>query len=114
MDKEKVKKLLPYIIPILLLFYGLPIFMKDIQSMMDTLILLIPFGVFIVSFIYGRKNAPRTIITIKFPIIVGLLFIPSVFIFFNSSALAYSLSYGLIAFIGSYIGGFIRKLKNDY
>lgn len=114
MNKDQLKKIAPYLVPIVLLFYIFPIFAKDINTIMNMLLLLIPLGVFMTSFVYGRKHAPRTILTIKLPIMVGILFIPSVFIFFNSSALAYALTYALISFIGSYIGGFVRKLKNDY
>ena len=47
-----------------------------------------------------------------YPIVIAVLFIPSVFIYYNESALIHSLWYLVISIIGLLIGTIISKIKN--
>ena len=97
----------------MLLFYGLPLsasFMAPSAGMLVWILLLLfinPLYCLSVGFIYARKHGMQWII----PILVGALFLPSIFIFYNSSALFYVLLYLALNILGS-IAGHRRHLKN--
>lgn len=99
-----MKKMLPFLIVVLLDFYLLPFLIKDTGSGMVILLFIIPVICLICSLIYGIKNTFKPI----FPFVVTILFIPTIFIFFNSSAWIYIPINGLISFIGVYIGAQIQ------
>ena len=46
-----------------------------------------------------------------YPIIVAIIFIPSVFIYYNESALIHSVWYLVVSIIGTIIGHIIYKIK---
>ncbi|HBI71561.1 MAG TPA: hypothetical protein DDY59_00010 [Lachnospiraceae bacterium] len=43
------------------------------------------------------------------PVIIALLFFPTIFIFYNSTAWVYIIAYGVIAAIGNFIGKLFFK-----
>lgn len=101
---DTIKKMLPYLFVILLTFYILPLFIKDTGSGMFMLLIVIPLICGIVSVIYGKKEK----FSVAYSIIVALLFIPTIFIYFNDSAAIYITIYGLICIAFNFIGS---KLK---
>ena len=108
---EKFRKLLPYLLVIILAFYLLPFLIIDTGSGMFILLLVIPITCFIVSFIYGIKN----LLNWLFILLVMLLFAPTIFIFYNESASIYILVYGIISLIGNFIGSlFCKKKPNSF
>lgn len=46
-------------------------------------------------------------------LLIGILYLPTVFIFYNSSALIYTLLYLLAALIGCTLGAFIHQRRNN-
>lgn len=102
---KKIKENLLYYLVLILNFYLLPLLIRDTGSGMLVLLILVPLICLITSILYGKKNG----FNILYSLFVALLFIPSIFIYYNSSAMIYILAYGVIACIGSVIGDFLRK-----
>lgn len=102
---DKIRKMLPYLFVIILAFYLLPFLIKDTGSGMFILLFGIPIVCLIVSLLYGMKNSFNWL----FSLLVSLLFIPSVFIFYNESAAIYILVYGIISVIANYIGSLLSE-----
>lgn len=96
----KIKKLWSFLLIILISFYLLPLMIRDTGSGMLVLLVALPGLSLICSLIYGLKNGFQPL----FSILVIALYIPSVFLVYNSSAMIYALIYGVLSFIGMYIG----------
>lgn len=102
---EKLKRMLPYLLIIIFAFYILPLLIKDTGSGMLILLIGIPIICFIVSFIYGIKNSFNWL----FSIFIMMLFVPSIFIYYNESATIYVLVYGIISIIAQFLGNMLRN-----
>ena len=98
MDKLK-KNILIYIL-LIINFYVLPSLIKDTGTAMIMLLVVIPMITLFISIYYGKKNA----FDIWYVFSVGILFFPSIFIYYNSSALIYVIVYTIIALIGNFVG----------
>lgn len=90
------------------LFYILPLFAGPTDMM--GLVLLIVLGTFMLSLILGSISKNK--IKLLYPIITAILFIPSIWIYYNESALVHSLWYLVVASVGLIIGSLINKLLN--
>jgi len=103
--KKYLKELINILIQ-LLIFYILPLFAgpTDIMGM----IILIILSVFILSIILGIISKNK--IKFLYPIIISILFIPSVFIYYNESALTHSIWYLVISTIGIMFGTIVNKV----
>lgn len=104
----KFKQMLPYLIVTAMAFYFLPLLGRDTGSFMLILLVAMPLVCFIVSLLYGFKEGFKLV----YPVIVATLFIPTIFIYYNSTAWIYSVIYAGIAIIGSRIGSHITYKKN--
>jgi FtsH-binding integral membrane protein len=102
---NRIKQMLPYLIATIIAFYLLPLFGRDTGSFMIILLIAIPLLCFISALSYGYKRG----FDIIYSVIVGLLFIPTIFIYYNSTALIYIFIYAVIALIGSIIGTLVNK-----
>ncbi len=73
------------------------------------MVLMIVFVTFILSTIAGitLKNKVKYL----YPIVISLAFIPSVFIFYNESALVHSIWYLVVSFCGIGLGSLIHSIK---
>ncbi|MEA5135964.1 MAG: hypothetical protein VB035_07465 [Candidatus Fimivivens sp.] len=107
---EETKKLLPYLFIILLDFYFLPLLIKDTGTAMLLLLVVMPLICFVCSFIYGLKHSYR----LFYALIVTALFVPSIYVFYNSSAWVYALGYGIIALVGNLSGAMLFPKKNKH
>lgn len=96
----KIKKLLPYLVVNLITFYILPILIRDTGTGMLILIIIIPLITFVTSLLYGLKNSFGWL----YPLLVMAIFLPSIFIYYNESALIYTFIYGGLSLLGSFIG----------
>ena len=105
MLKMKIKQLWSFLLIIIISFYLLPLMIKDTGSGMLVLLVALPVISFICSLIYGLKNGFQPL----FSILLMALFIPSVFLIYNSSAMFYAPIYGVLSFIGMYMGYQISK-----
>lgn len=92
----------------LLMFYLCPLFMGDTD--MIGLILLIVIGTFILSIVLGFISRDR--FKYIYPLVICILFLPSVFIYYNESALVHALWYLIISLCGMLVGTFCYKLIN--
>lgn len=109
--KKYLKEIIILILQ-LLTFYILPLFAGPTDTM--GLVVLIIFTTFILGIILGIFSKQK--IKYLYPIIIAIIFIPSIFIYYNDSALIHSIWYLIISFTGLLLGCAIRlifnKLKN--
>ena len=99
------KKMIAYLLICAVAFYALPLWGTDTGSFIFILLIATPAICFIASLFYGVKNSFNMI----YPLLVGVLFIPTLLIYYNSSASVYIIAYALIALFGNLIGSFFRK-----
>lgn len=104
----RLKDMLIFLLVILVGFYGLPLMIQDTGTGMLFLLIIIPLLCFGSSLLYGIIK-PFSLI---FPLAVVLLFIPTIFIFYNASAWVYSVGYGVIALLGGLIGRSLSTLRS--
>lgn len=102
-----IKKWLIYVLILLLDFYALPLLIRDTGSAMLLMLILIPLISLLASFVFGLKFGFSVIPAA----ITAVLFLPSIFLFYNPSAWVYSIGYGLAALLGTFIGSLCRKRK---
>ena len=105
---KKIREMSVYLIVITLAFYVLPAFINDTGTGIFFLIILTPIICFVTSIIYGIRHSFNLI----FLLIIMILFIPTIFIFYNESAAVYVLIYGINAVIGNLLGSLIKKMSN--
>lgn len=104
---EKMKNMLPYLLVIIIDFYVLPFIIRDTGSGMIMLLIVMPVICFISAVIYAFRNGFHLL----FAIMTALLFIPTIFIFYNFSAWIYIVSYGITALLGNMLGLALKKSK---
>ena len=102
--KKYIKEIIILLLQ-LLTFYILPLFMGPNDAIV--MVLLIIVTTFTLSIILGSFSKDK--IKYLYPFLISILFIPSVCIYYNSSALVHSLWYFVISFIGLGIGSLINK-----
>ena len=105
--KKYLKELIILFIQ-LFMFYIFPLFCgpTDVMGM----VLLIIFSVFVLSIILSIISNSK--IKYLYPIIIAILFIPSIFIYYNITALVHSLWYLVISSIGLGIGCLVNLIMN--
>ena len=89
----------------LFMFYIFPLFAGPTDAM--GMVVIILFSTFILSIIIASISKQKT--KYLYPIVVAILFIPSVFIYYNESALVHSIWYLVAGYIGM-IPGIIINL----
>lgn len=90
----------------LFMFYIFPLFAGPTDAM--GMVLLIIMSTFLFSVVIGCISKEK--IKYLYPLIVAVIFIPSVFIYYNSSALIHSLWYLIVSAVGLAVGLVIRML----
>lgn len=106
-----MKKYLREVVAILIqmfMFYLLPMCMGNIGAL--GMVLLILVTTFILSIIIGAISKNK--IKYLYPIAVSIVFIPTIFIYYNESAFVHSLWYLVVSSVGLGIGMFINKISN--
>lgn len=104
-----MKRYLKEIIILLLqlfVFYILPLFAgpTDVIGM----VVLIIFVTLLLSVVIGLISGKK--MKYSYPIITAILFVPSVFIYYNETALIHSVWYLVVSSVGMIIGAILRKL----
>lgn len=89
-----------------LLFYIIPLF-AGLGDEMDLVVLLI-LATFLLSVTLGAISDKK--IRFLYPFAVGILFIPSVFIYYNSTALIYIAWYLVISAVGIVMGALLTNI----
>lgn len=102
---KEIKKSIPYLIVIIIAFYLLPNLIKDTGSGILMLLVVMPLTCLLTGFVFGRRNSFKW----YFPVLVGILFIPSIFIYYNESALIYAPVYGVLSLVGVIIGWILNR-----
>ena len=105
--KKYLKEIIIFIIQ-LLAFYILPLFAGPADTM--GLVVLLILCTFILPLILGIISNNK--IRFLYPIVISILFIPAVFIYYNNSALIYTLWFMVDAYIGIFIGSLINIIIN--
>ena len=90
----------------LFMFYIFPLFAGPTDAM--GMVVIILFATFMLSIIIASISKEK--IKYLYPIVVAIVFIPSVFIYYNESALIHSIVYFVDAAIGLVIGMILNKL----
>jgi len=93
----------------LFMFYVFPLFAGPTDAM--GMVLLIIFATLLLSIILGCISKEK--IKYLYSIVIAILFIPSVFIYYNESALIHSVWYFVVSFIGIAIGTIINLIKQN-
>ena len=102
---NKLKKNIVFYILLLLDFYVIPWFIKDTGSGMVVMLMIIPLVCLVTSIFYGIRNG----FDFWYILIVAIMFIPSIFIFYNYTAWVYVVAYTIIASLGNLIALPFRK-----
>lgn len=105
--KKRIKEIVILLLQIFM-FYVFPLFASPTD--MIGLVVLILFSTFILSIVVGAILNYN--LKYLYPIIVVILFLPTIFIYYNDSALIHSIWYLVDSFIGLIIGVGINKFLN--
>ena len=94
----------------MLIFYVYPAYSNAINGL--ELVLTIIILTFLLSIILGVITESDEMKKFLYPFIIAILFIPSVFIYYNDSALVHSIWYLVISFVGITFGSMLRSIYN--
>lgn len=86
-------------------FYIVPLVIQDTGSAMVVMLVILPMICLITSIFYGIRNG----FDFWYILIVAIMFTPTLFIFYDSSAWVYIIGYAIVALIGVLIGLPFRK-----
>jgi len=98
--KTTVKNAIPYALFLALDYYALPLLIQNTGTAMVLLLVVVPLLCLICSIVYGIKQGFHLL----YAVMAALLFVPSIFVYYNTSAWVYILIYGVVALIGNGIG----------
>ena len=94
----------------LFMFYIFPLFAGPTDAI--GMVMLIILATLLLSIAIGSISKQK--IKYLYPIIISIIFIPSVFIYYNESALIHSIWYLVISSIGMIIGLGINLISNKF
>ena len=100
-----LKKNIIFYILLFIDFYIIPRFIKDTGSAVIVMLMIIPLICLITSVFYGIRNG----FDFWYILIAALLFIPSIFLFYNASAWVYTAGYAAVAILGNLVALPLRK-----
>lgn len=104
MNMKKYWKETAVLVVQLLVFYLFPLVAGSIEAMEMVFVIIV--STFLSAIIMGSISKRKT--KFLYPFLVSVLFIPSVFIYYNESALVHSVWYLAVSFIGLSVGTLIR------
>lgn len=105
--KRYIKEIIIFVLQ-MFMFYIFPLFVGPTDAM--GMVVLILLSTIIFSMILTSVSCKR--IKYIYPLIVAIMFIPSVYIYYNETALVHSLWYLVSGYIGYIIGLVIYKLTH--
>lgn len=103
-DMKKYFKEIAILIAQLLMFYVFPLTAGPTDAM--GMVFLIIVATFVLAIIMGSVSKKKA--KYVYPLLVSVLFIPSVFIYYNDSALIHSIWYLVISSVGLLIGALMQ------
>lgn len=86
-------------------FYLLPFLIRDTGSAMFVLLIVMP----MIAWILSAICCARFGFSPKFSLLVGLLFLPSIFLHYNESAWVYIFGYAAVSLLGQGMALFINR-----
>jgi hypothetical protein len=99
MNTNKNKKMLPYLIIAIASFYILPLLGKNTGYFILVLLVIFPLVSFNIGLIYGTKYGFNGLL----PLLLGGVFSPTIFIYYNISAIIYFPTYQTLTLLGNFI-----------
>ena len=105
--RTKFLRMLPYCVIFALIFYLLPLIIRDTGSAMFVMLMLMPLLAFLTSAVYGLLCGFQPLLSL----LCAILFLPTVWIHYNSSALVYTLIYGVVSLLGIGLGTLFHRKK---
>lgn len=89
------------------MFYVFPMFAGPTDAM--GMVFLILVSALVLSFVIGIASKEK--IKYLYPVVIAVLFIPSVFIWYNATALIHSIWYLVVSAAGLLVGAVVRKIS---
>lgn len=105
--KKKLITLAPYTIVLAADFYLLPLLAANTGTAMLIMLCVIPLTAFICSILYGIRHG----FDLSLPILAAILFIPTIFLYYNESAWIYTCIYAVTVLAGNGIGRLFYKRR---
>lgn len=100
-------RLLLYAIPLAADFYLLPLLIQDTGSAMLPLLVVMPLLTLITGLVYGLRHG----FSFLPALLAGVLFLPSLFLYYNASAWVYAPLYALITLLGVGLGRLFHQKR---
>lgn len=91
-----------------LAFYLLPQLFFRIGDAMTLMLTALPALTFLCALVYGLRHGIRDQAAF-YALCTALLFLPTIYIYYNETAWIYVLVYGVLAFVGQGIGSIFHK-----
>lgn len=98
--KKKLTAMLPYLLVLAADFYLLPFLARDTGTAMLLMLCVMPFAALGTAAAYGMRRG----FDLLLPIGSAVLFLPTVFLYYNASAWVYSAGYGVVTLVGMAVG----------
>ena len=105
--KEFIRKYYVYIIVIIAFYVATPLLCRDAGGAFLPLLVIFPLMILILSFIHSKTCGFNWLLSL----IIAVLWIPTIIIYLNESALIYAVVYGGISFLGQGLGVLFRGIK---
>lgn len=99
MKKRRIA-LIPYVLVLAVDFYLLPLLMGNTGMAMLLMLFVMPLAAFITALAHGMRRG----FSLLLPAAAFLLFLPTVFIYYNASAWVYAIAYAGIVLAGTGVG----------
>lgn len=108
---NRLKGMVPYLLLCVVVFYFLPLVSRDTVFLLISLVLMTPIACFMVSMSYGVVIS----FDFLFCVLIGLLFVPAMFIYYNTALWVYIPIYLLVAvfanIMGQLVGSTFKKVE---
>lgn len=98
--KKRLVPLMPYLAALAIDFYLLPFLVRDTGTAMLLMLCVMPLIALFTGVLYGVRRGFGA----PLPIAALVLFVPTVFIYYNASAWVYGAVYAAVVFAGTVIG----------
>lgn len=105
--KKRLAALIPCAAVLAVNFHVLPLLVKNTGTAMLMMLCVMPLIAFMCSVIYGARHGFEPLL----PLIVIVLFAPTVFIYYNASAWVYAIAYGVISLAGNAAGRIFHQRR---
>ena len=105
--KKRLTALAPYAAVLAVNFYALPLLAKDTGTAMLMMLCIMPAVTFACSLVSGVGRGFDWLL----PVVTAVLFIPSIFIYYNASAWVYAAVYGALSLAGNGLGRMLHGRK---